>query len=230
MSSCSAGPRYSSLAAGPAIIINIICLYHSAGTSAFSRRYEDDMLINEYSRHSAIRPAPHPPSPASHPPPRIPKRDGTPICFPAGSPTPLLFALKGTNSIHSYDKDSLIQERKKEREYKKQGWVKKEFCPGGNKQQTDKKGKKKVAELEVSRKKQKKVRVEGGSRKMDKPFVFSRCGLMWWADIVVSADVVIWRSGALQMKQSVFKPTSQGSLKEGVFNPENKYDTRRCLG
>lgn len=67
VSSCSAGPRYCSLAAGPAIIINIICLYHSPGTFAFSRCYEDDMLINEYSRHSAIRPAPHPPSPASSP-------------------------------------------------------------------------------------------------------------------------------------------------------------------
>ncbi len=67
VSSCSAGPRYCSLATGPAIIINIICLYHSPGTFAFSQRYEDDMLINEYSRHSAIRPAPHPPSPASSP-------------------------------------------------------------------------------------------------------------------------------------------------------------------
>lgn len=119
VSSCLAGPRYCSLAAGPAIIINIICLYHSPGTFAFSRHYEDDMLINEYSRHSAIRPAPHPPSPAyspriPHPPslPHIPKRDGMPICFPAASPTPLLFALKGTNSIHSYDKDALIQEER----------------------------------------------------------------------------------------------------------------------
>ncbi|KAK2887426.1 hypothetical protein Q8A67_015654 [Cirrhinus molitorella] len=38
------------------------------GRESISRRYEDDMLINEYSRHSAIRPAPHPPSPASSPP------------------------------------------------------------------------------------------------------------------------------------------------------------------
>ncbi len=119
VSSCSAGPRYCSLATGPAIIINIICLYHSPGTFAFSRHYEDDMLINEYSRHSAIRPAPHlRPQPPLHasltlpPLPHIPKRDGMPICFPAGSPTPLLFALKGTNSIHSYDKDALIQEER----------------------------------------------------------------------------------------------------------------------
>lgn len=112
VSSGSTGPRYCSLAAGPAIIINIICLYHSPGTFAFSRRYEDDMLINEYSRHSAIRPAPHPPSLTLPSLPNIPKRDGMPICFPAGSPTPLLFALKGTNSIHSYDKDALIQEER----------------------------------------------------------------------------------------------------------------------
>lgn len=47
---------------------------------------------------------------------------------------------------------------------------------------------------------------------MDKPVVFSRCGLMWWANIMVSVDMVIWCSGALQMKLSAFKPTSHGSL------------------
>ncbi len=40
---------------------------------------------------------------------------------------------------------------------------------------------------------------------MDKPVAFRRCGLMWWADNVVSADMVIW---SLRKKLSAFKPTS----------------------
>lgn len=119
---CSASSRSPSLATGRAIIINIICLHHSPSTFAFSCRYEDGMLINERGRHSTIRPVPRPPSaPSLRVPlhPSIPKRDGRPICFPASPPRPprllfysrlLLFALKGTNSIHSYDKEALIEE------------------------------------------------------------------------------------------------------------------------
>lgn len=151
---CSAGSRSPSLATGRAIIINIICLHHSPCTFAFSCHYEDGMLINEHGRHSAIRPVPHPPpAPSLCVPfqPSIPKRDGRPICFPASAPLLfysrlLLFALKGTNSIHSYDKEALIEEWR-DGEKKAGGEDEERHCPGGNVQPATRKRKiKKLAE------------------------------------------------------------------------------------
>lgn len=59
----------------------------------------------------------------------------------------MLFALKGTNSIHSYDKKAVIQKNK---ERKREGGMREELrgreirrcgCPGGNKQMKEKKAK-----------------------------------------------------------------------------------------
>lgn len=65
----------------------------------------------------------------------------------------MLFALKGTNSIHSYDKDSPIQERKKEGERVQEARVGEERVLPRREQtaNTKKIKKEKIAEFEVSR-------------------------------------------------------------------------------
>lgn len=104
--------QVSSFAKGPAIIINIICLNHYSAPW-FSKHYEDGMVINDRRIppcFSLFLSATSPPSAPSFWTSLNPQQGRGIYLFSTRLPhCLLLFALKGTNSIHSCDIKALIQ-------------------------------------------------------------------------------------------------------------------------
>lgn len=105
-------PGIQFFAKGPAIIINIICLNHYSAPW-FSKHYEDGMVINDrriLSCFGLFLSATSPPSAPSFWTSLNPQQGRGVYLFSTRLPhCLLLFALKGTNSIHSCDIKALIQ-------------------------------------------------------------------------------------------------------------------------
>lgn len=127
------------------------------------------MLINEYSRHSAIRPAPHPPSPASSPriphppsPSPHPQKGRNADLFSSRLPHSIVVCTKGDKFNSFLWQGCTDTGRKRLRRRRRGGWRKRlpRREQTANTKKIKTRRKKKVAEFEVSHKEDKERKVE----------------------------------------------------------------------